>query len=117
MLAEVFFGSHQEEQGLTPADDDGVWDPASPLHSSHGSAAEARPESRVRAMDIYGTGNEPWFFTTEADAGAFSVEFVTGPGALATRGCRGSSQGPSWSGGWDYRKGVGGGAGEEGDCR
>ncbi|ERF68469.1 hypothetical protein EPUS_03787 [Endocarpon pusillum Z07020] len=61
-------------------------DPAPPLHIS--VPAEARPEPRVRAMDVYGTGNEPWFFTTEADTGAFSVESVTGPGALATRGSR-----------------------------
>lgn len=32
-------------------------------------------------MDVYGTGDEPWFFTTEADAGAFSIEVVTGPDA------------------------------------
>lgn len=72
MLAEVFFGSHKE-QGFTPADD-GVWDPA-----PNGSAAG--PQSRVKAMDVYGTGNEPWFFTSEADAGAFSIEVVTGPDA------------------------------------
>ncbi|KAF7507349.1 hypothetical protein GJ744_010666 [Endocarpon pusillum] len=53
------------------------------------SLAKARPEPRVRAMDVYGTGNEPWFFATEADTGAFSVESVTGPSALAKRGSRG----------------------------
>lgn len=32
-------------------------------------------------MDVYGTGDEPWYFTSEADAGAFSIEVVTGPDA------------------------------------
>jgi len=32
-------------------------------------------------MDVYGTGNEPWFFTSEADAGAFGIEVVTGADA------------------------------------
>ncbi|KFZ08416.1 hypothetical protein V502_09377 [Pseudogymnoascus sp. VKM F-4520 (FW-2644)] len=73
MLAEVFFGSH-EERGFTPADD-GVWDPEPQ------GAASTGPNHRVRSMDVYGTGNEPWFFTTEADAGAFSIEVVTGPDA------------------------------------
>ena len=72
-MAEVFFGAY-EERGFTPGDD-GVWDPA-----PHGSA-RAGPHSRVKAMDVYGTGNEPWFFTSEADAGAFSIEVVTGPDA------------------------------------
>lgn len=35
----------------------------------------------MKAMDVYGTGNEPWYFTSESDAGAFSIEVVTGPGA------------------------------------
>lgn len=73
MLAEVFFGAHPE-QGFTPADD-GVWDPAPP------GADAAAPHARVRAMDVYGTGDEPWTFTTEADAGAFSIEVVAGPDA------------------------------------
>jgi len=73
MLAEVFFGTHPE-QGFTPADD-GVWNPAPVVPVG----AEGSP--RVRAMDIYGSGNEPWFFTSEADAGAFSIEVVTGPDA------------------------------------
>lgn len=68
ILAEVFFGSHKE-RGFTPADD-GVWDPE-PQGSENGS----------RAMDIYGSGNEPWYFTSEADAAAFSIEAVTGPDA------------------------------------
>jgi hypothetical protein len=73
MLAEVFFGSHKE-RGFTPADD-GVWDPEPQGADSTG------PNHRARSMDIYGTGNEPWYFTTEADAGAFSIEVVTGPDA------------------------------------
>lgn len=32
-------------------------------------------------MDIYGTGHAPLVFTAEADAGAFSIEVVTGPNA------------------------------------
>lgn len=32
-------------------------------------------------MDVYGTGDEPWYFTSEADAGAFGIEVVTGPDA------------------------------------
>lgn len=32
-------------------------------------------------MDVYGTGDEPWHFTSESDAGAFSIEVVTGPNA------------------------------------
>jgi hypothetical protein len=68
ILAEVFFGSHTE-RGFTPADD-GVWDPE-PEWSNN----------TLRGMDIYGTGDEPWYFTTEEDAGEFSVEVVTGPDA------------------------------------
>ena len=63
ILAEVFFGVHPE-QGFTPQDD-GVWEP---------NAAE-------KSIDIYGTGDELWCFTTEADGGAFAVEAVTGPNA------------------------------------
>ena len=63
ILAEVFFGVHPE-QGFTPRED-GVWE---------ANAAE-------KSMDIYGTGNEKWCFTTEADGGAFAVEAVTGPNA------------------------------------
>lgn len=73
ILAEVFFGSH-EERGFTPADN-GVWDP-----EPQGSADSA-DSARASAMDIYGTGDEPWFFTSEADAGAFSIEVVTDPDA------------------------------------
>ena len=73
VLAEVFFGCH-EERGFTPADD-GVWDPEPE------GAGNDRPDHRARAMDVYGTGNEPWYFTTEADAGAFSIEVVAGPDA------------------------------------
>ncbi len=35
------------------------------------------PSARVRDMEIYGTGNERWSFTTEADAGAFGIAVVT----------------------------------------
>lgn len=63
VLAEVFFGVHLE-QGFTPKDD-GVWE----------------PNSAEKSVDVYGTGHEPWCFTTEADAGAFAVEAVTGPDA------------------------------------
>jgi len=56
----VFFGVHPE-QGFTPKDN-GVWE----------------PNSTEKSMDIYGTGQEPWCFTTEADGGAFAVEAVTG---------------------------------------
>jgi hypothetical protein len=28
-------------------------------------------------MDIYATGNEPWFFITEEDAGKFGIELIT----------------------------------------
>ena len=73
ILAEVFFGAHPE-RGFTPADD-GVWDPEPKLHQTDSK------QSRHRAMDVYGTGNEPWYFTTEADAGVFGIEVVTAPDA------------------------------------
>ena len=63
ILAEVFFGVHPE-QGFTPRDD-GVWE----------------PNSAEKSIDIYGTGNEMWCFTTEEDGGAFAVEAVTDPNA------------------------------------
>lgn len=50
-----------------------MWDPE--------PEPQAAAHVRVRAMDVYGTGNEPWFFTSEADAGAFSIEVVTGADA------------------------------------
>ena len=73
ILAEVFFGVHPE-RGFEPKDD-GVWDPEPK------SEGEGDDGKRIRGMDVYGTGNEPWYFTTEADAGKFSIAVVTGPDA------------------------------------
>jgi len=58
ILAEVFFGMDGQD-GFTPKDG-GVWEPTSPSPG----------------MDIYGTGHEPWHFTTEKDAGAFAIAVV-----------------------------------------
>ncbi|KAL0480566.1 NAD(P)-binding protein [Acrasis kona] len=57
MFVEVFFGACGQA-GFTPRDN-GVWDPIN------------------KSMDIYGTGDEEWCFTTESDAGKFGVEAVT----------------------------------------
>jgi hypothetical protein len=57
MFAEVFFGVG-DQKGFTPKDN-GVWDPYQ------------------KSMDIYGTGNEEWCFTTESDAGKFAVALIT----------------------------------------
>jgi hypothetical protein len=59
MLAEVFFGA-EGQAGFTP-EYFGVWD------------GKATP----RRMEMYGTGDELWQFTTERDAGAWGVEVVT----------------------------------------
>lgn len=64
MLADVFFGVDGQD-GFTPRDG-GIWD----CHAEKGK----------KEMDIWGTGNEVWDFTTEKDAGG-GVEVVTAPGA------------------------------------
>ena len=61
MLAEVFFGA-DGQNGFTPKDD-GAWDPD------------------TKSIDIWGTGDEPWYFTTEPAAGAFGIEVITAPDA------------------------------------
>jgi hypothetical protein len=38
-------------------------------------------ETSLRAMESYGTGDEPWFFTSESDTGLFSIAVVTAPDA------------------------------------
>ncbi|KAF2664190.1 NAD(P)-binding protein [Microthyrium microscopicum] len=59
MLAEVFFGAGGQV-GFSP-EYNGVWDPT----------------TTPRSMEIWGTGDEVWQFTTERDAGAWGVEVVT----------------------------------------
>jgi hypothetical protein len=61
MLAEVFFGVDGQD-GFTPRDG-GVWDP------------------REKRMEVWGSGDEDWNFTTEEDAGRWGVEVVTADGA------------------------------------
>ncbi len=61
MLADVFFNKGGDK-GFLPKDC-GVWDPA------------------AKSMDVWGEGTEPWFFTTEEDAGRFGVEAVVAPDA------------------------------------
>lgn len=61
MLAEVFFGVDGQD-GFTPRDG-GVWDPVG------------------ERMEVWGTGDEEWNFTTEEDAGRWGVEVVTADGA------------------------------------
>lgn len=61
MLAEVFFGIDGQD-GFTPRDG-GVWDP------------------KEKRMEVWGTGDEVWNFTTEEDAGKWGVEVVTADGA------------------------------------
>lgn len=61
MLAEVFFGLDGQD-GFTPRDG-GVWDPT------------------AKRMEIWGTGDEEWNFTTEEDAGRWGVEVITADGA------------------------------------
>jgi hypothetical protein len=61
MLAEVFFGLDGQD-GFTPRDG-GVWDP------------------NDKRMEIWGTGDEEWNFTTEEDAGRWGVEVITADGA------------------------------------
>jgi hypothetical protein len=61
MLAEVFFGVEGQD-GFTPRDG-GVWDPIE------------------KRMEVWGSGNEEWNFTTEEDAGRWGVEVVTADGA------------------------------------
>ena len=63
MLAEVFFGTNGQD-GFTPKDF-GVWD----------------AHAKEKSMDVWGTGDEPWNFTTEEDAGKWGVEVVTMDGA------------------------------------
>lgn len=65
MLAEVFFGTNGQD-GFTPKDF-GVW--------------EAHAKGGEKSMDVWGTGDEPWNFTTEEDAGKWGVEVVTRDGA------------------------------------
>ncbi|KAF2754218.1 NAD(P)-binding protein [Pseudovirgaria hyperparasitica] len=64
MLAEVFFGT-EGQTGFTTEFEGGVigW------------------EDGRRVMNVWGTGDEDWFFTTEEDAGKWGVEVVTGPRA------------------------------------
>ena len=59
MLVDVFF-NRGGDKGFLPKDC-GVWDPSKP------------------SMDIWGTGEEKWFFTTEEDAGKYGVEAITSP--------------------------------------
>ena len=61
ILADVFF-NRGGDKGFLPKDC-GVWNP------------------EKKAMDVWGTGKEPWFFTTEEDAGRYGVEVVTSKGA------------------------------------
>ncbi|KAJ9661277.1 hypothetical protein H2198_002020 [Neophaeococcomyces mojaviensis] len=61
MLVDVFF-NRGGDKGFLPKDC-GVWDPIE------------------KSMDVWGTGKEMWFFTTEEDAGSFGVEAVTSPDA------------------------------------
>lgn len=61
MLAEVFFGVEGQD-GFTPRDG-GVWDPVG------------------ERMEVWGSGEEEWDFTTEEDAGRWGVEVVTAGGA------------------------------------
>ena len=61
ILADVFF-NRGGDRGFLPKDC-GVWD------------------SEKKSMDVWGTGKEPWFFTTEEDAGKYGVEIVTGDDA------------------------------------
>ncbi|KAF2148621.1 NAD(P)-binding protein [Myriangium duriaei CBS 260.36] len=65
MLAEVFFGMNGQD-GFTPKDD-GVWE----AHAPRGK----------KSMDLWGTGDEKWNFTTEEDAGGFGIEVITAPRA------------------------------------
>jgi nucleoside-diphosphate-sugar epimerase len=65
MLAEVFFGTNGQD-GFTPKDD-GVWE-------AHAAPGE-------KSMDVWGTGDSMWNFTTEEDAGILGVEVVTRRGA------------------------------------
>ena len=57
MLADVFF-NRGGDKGFLPKDC-GVWDP------------------EKKSMEVWGAGKEPWFFTTEEDAGKYGVEVVT----------------------------------------
>ncbi|KAK0893254.1 hypothetical protein LTR02_012941 [Friedmanniomyces endolithicus] len=61
MLAEVFFGVEGQD-GFTP-EHGGVWDPVG------------------KKMEVWGSGEEEWCFTTEEDAGKWGVEVVTAAGA------------------------------------
>ena len=63
MLVEVFFGAGGQA-GFSP-EYDGVWDSS----------------TKPPRMEIWGTGDETWQFTTERDAGAWGVEVVTAPDA------------------------------------
>ncbi|CZR59842.1 uncharacterized protein PAC_09736 [Phialocephala subalpina] len=65
MLADVFFGVDGQD-GFTPKDG-GVWD--------------CHAEKERKEMDIWGTGDEVWDFTTERDAGRWGVEVITAEGA------------------------------------
>lgn len=62
MLVDVFFGEY-----FLPGEMGGVWDGKAPAGEKN--------------MDIWGTGDELWNFTTEEDAGKWGVEVVTAPGA------------------------------------
>ncbi|TVY71297.1 Isoflavone reductase-like protein [Lachnellula suecica] len=59
MLAEVFFGT-EGQAGFTTDYPGGVigW------------------EDGKRVMNVWGTGDEPWYFTTESDAGKWGIEAV-----------------------------------------
>lgn len=65
ILAEVFFGVNGQD-GFTPKDD-GVWEAHAPVGE--------------KSMDIWGTGDTAWNFTTEEDAGKLGVEVITKDGA------------------------------------
>lgn len=61
MLADVFFGVGGQ-RGFTPKDG-GVWDPEG------------------LGMEVWGSGEEEWNFTTEEDAGRWGVEVIVADGA------------------------------------
>jgi hypothetical protein len=64
ILAEVFFGT-EGQAGFTTDYPGGV------IGWGDGK----------RVMNVWGTGDEPWYFTTESDAGKWGIEAVTADGA------------------------------------
>lgn len=56
---KVIFG-RGGDRGFTLRDD-GVWDPAPGKEDQDNDIGEMR----LRAVESYGTGDEPWFFTSE----------------------------------------------------